>query len=62
MASTDINNYPGHPEYVSITIDFNKSFTGVPFTMLLEATVNLDPRPAQPPLATLHAHSETSPS
>ncbi|GJC88954.1 lysM domain-containing protein ARB_00327 [Colletotrichum liriopes] len=44
---SDINNYPGRPGYVSFTIDPNKSFTGVPFTMLPNATMILDPRPAQ---------------
>lgn len=52
QAVGDINNYPGRPGYVSVTIDPNESFTGVPFTMLPNATMTLDPRPTQLPLAT----------
>ncbi|KAH7009822.1 LysM domain-containing protein, partial [Ilyonectria destructans] len=52
QALGDINNYPGRPGYVSVTIDPNESFTGVPFTMLPNATMTLDPRPTQLPLAT----------
>ncbi|KAL8306251.1 hypothetical protein RB597_003198 [Gaeumannomyces tritici] len=51
QAAGDINNYPGRPGHVSITIDPNVSFTGVPFTMLPSATITLDPRPTQVPLA-----------
>ncbi|OHF04584.1 LysM domain-containing protein [Colletotrichum orchidophilum] len=47
----DINNYPGRPGYASVTIDPNESFTGVPFTMLPNATMTLDPRPTELPLA-----------
>ncbi|KAK1635257.1 LysM domain-containing protein [Colletotrichum phormii] len=52
QAVGDINNYPGRPGYNSVTIDPNESFTGVPFTMLPNATMTLDPRPTQLPLAT----------
>uniref|UniRef100_L2FME9 LysM domain-containing protein n=1 Tax=Colletotrichum fructicola (strain Nara gc5) TaxID=1213859 RepID=L2FME9_COLFN len=52
QAVGDINNYPGRPGYASVTIDPNESFTGVPFTMLPNATMTLDPRPTQLPLAT----------
>ncbi|KAF5852240.1 hypothetical protein GGP41_001009 [Bipolaris sorokiniana] len=52
QAVGDINNYPGRPGYVSITIDPSASFTGIPFTMLPNATMTLDPRPTQIPLAT----------
>ncbi|KAF2131265.1 carbohydrate-binding module family 50 protein [Dothidotthia symphoricarpi CBS 119687] len=46
QAVGDINNY------VSVTIDPNKSFTGVSSTMLPNGTMTLDPRPTQLPLAT----------
>ncbi|KAE9566431.1 hypothetical protein CGMCC3_g17399 [Colletotrichum fructicola] len=52
QAVGDINNYPGRPRYVSITINPNKSFTSVPFTMLPNATITLDLRPTEVPLAT----------
>lgn len=52
QAAGDINNYPGRPGYVSVTIVPNESFTGVPFTMLPNATMTLDPRPTHLPLAT----------
>ncbi|KAH9227041.1 carbohydrate-binding module family 50 protein, partial [Colletotrichum gloeosporioides 23] len=52
QAVGDINNYPGRPGYASVTIDPNESFTGVPFIMLPNATMTLDPRPTQLPLAT----------
>ncbi|KAJ5043210.1 LysM domain-containing protein [Bipolaris maydis] len=52
QAVGDINNYPGRPGYVSITIDPSASFTGIPFTMLPNATMTLDPRPTKIPLAT----------
>lgn len=52
QAVGDINNYPGRPGYVSITFDPTASFTGVPFTMLPNATMTLDPRPTKIPLAT----------
>ncbi|GKT72663.1 hypothetical protein ColTof4_05086 [Colletotrichum tofieldiae] len=48
---SDISNYPGRPGYFSFTIDPNESFTGVPFIMLPNATMTLDPRPTQLPLA-----------
>ncbi|KAK3185814.1 hypothetical protein K4F52_005470 [Lecanicillium sp. MT-2017a] len=49
----DINTYPGRPGYVSITIDPSATFTGVPFTMLPNATVTSYSRPYTPaPLAT----------
>ncbi|KXJ87067.1 hypothetical protein Micbo1qcDRAFT_185706 [Microdochium bolleyi] len=47
----DINTYPGRPGFVSITIDPSASFTGVPFTMLPNATMTLDPRPSKTPVA-----------
>ncbi|KAH7038381.1 LysM domain-containing protein [Microdochium trichocladiopsis] len=47
----DINTYPGRPGYVSFTIDPSASFTGVPFTMLPNATMTLSPRPTETPLA-----------
>ncbi|KAH9232174.1 carbohydrate-binding module family 50 protein [Colletotrichum gloeosporioides 23] len=52
QAVGDINNYPGRPRYVSITINPNNSFTSVPFTMLPNATITLDLRPTEVPLAT----------
>lgn len=52
QAVGDINNYPGRPGYLSVTIDPNESFTGVTFTMLPNATITLDSRPTQLPLAT----------
>lgn len=52
QAIGDINNYPGRPGYNSITIDPNEAFTGIPFTMLPNATITLDPRPTKVPLAT----------
>ncbi|KAK4128906.1 carbohydrate-binding module family 50 protein [Parathielavia appendiculata] len=49
----DINTYPGRPGHVSITIDPSATFTGVPFTMLPNATVTSYSRPYTPaPLAT----------
>ncbi|KAI8938745.1 hypothetical protein NX059_004612 [Plenodomus lindquistii] len=51
QAVGDINNYPGRPGLISVTINPNESFTGVPFTMLPNATITLDPRPTQLPLA-----------
>ncbi|TQV92641.1 Peptidoglycan-binding Lysin subgroup [Cordyceps javanica] len=47
----DINTYPGRPGYVSFTIDPSATFTGVPFTMLPNATMTLQPRPSAPPRA-----------
>ncbi|KAH6629732.1 LysM domain-containing protein [Boeremia exigua] len=52
QAVGDINSYPGRPGHATITIDPNESFTGVPFTMLPNATITLDPRPTKLPLAT----------
>ncbi|GKT49645.1 lysM domain-containing protein [Colletotrichum spaethianum] len=52
QAVGDINTYPGRPGHVSFTIDPSATFTGVPFTMLPNATMTLDPRPTQLPLAT----------
>ncbi|KAJ4380904.1 hypothetical protein N0V86_004267 [Didymella sp. IMI 355093] len=52
QAVCDINTYPSRPGYNSVTIDPNEAFTGVPFTMLPNATVTLDPRPIKVPLAT----------
>ncbi|KAL8366616.1 hypothetical protein RB595_010465 [Gaeumannomyces hyphopodioides] len=51
QAVGDIDNYPSRPGHVSVTIDPNESFTGVPFNMLPNATMTLDPRPTQVPLA-----------
>ncbi|KAL2259269.1 hypothetical protein VTK26DRAFT_7116 [Humicola hyalothermophila] len=49
----DINTYPGRPGYVSITIDPSATFTGVPFTMLPNATMSSYARAYTPaPLAT----------
>ncbi|RNJ56991.1 hypothetical protein D7B24_006514 [Verticillium nonalfalfae] len=48
----DINTYAGRPGHVSITIDHNATFTGIPFTMLPNATVEGYSRPYTPaPLA-----------
>ncbi|KAF1927817.1 carbohydrate-binding module family 50 protein [Didymella exigua CBS 183.55] len=52
QAVGDINDYPGRPGYNSFTIDPEVAFTGVPFTMLPNATITLDPRPTKLPLAT----------
>ncbi|KAJ1325254.1 peptidoglycan DL-endopeptidase LytF [Microdochium nivale] len=47
-----INAYPGRPGYVSFTLAPSVSFTGIPFTMLPNATMTPDPRPPPPlPLA-----------
>ncbi|KDN71454.1 putative LysM domain-containing protein [Colletotrichum sublineola] len=46
QAVGDINNYPGRPGHVSFTIDPTASFTGVPFTMLPNATMTPYPRPS----------------
>ncbi|CCF47753.1 LysM domain-containing protein, partial [Colletotrichum higginsianum] len=49
----DINTYDGRPGYVSVTVDPSAAFTGVPFTMLPNATVTSYSRPYTPaPLAT----------
>ncbi|KAJ6785997.1 hypothetical protein PWT90_07633 [Aphanocladium album] len=50
QAVGDINTYPGRPGHVTWTIDPSASFTGVPFTMLPNATMTLDPRPSSAPL------------
>ncbi|QPG94582.1 hypothetical protein C2857_006430 [Epichloe festucae Fl1] len=52
QAVGDINTYPGRPGYASFTVDPSATFTGVPFTMLPNATLTLDPRPTRLPLAT----------
>ncbi|KAH6699753.1 hypothetical protein BKA61DRAFT_706408 [Leptodontidium sp. MPI-SDFR-AT-0119] len=52
QAVGDINTYPGRPGYVSFTIDPSATFTGIPFTMLPNATMTPYPRPSPPaPLA-----------
>jgi LysM repeat protein len=48
-----VNTYDGRPGHVTITIDPSATFTGVPFTMLPNATVTSYSRPYTPaPLAT----------
>ncbi|EGX87923.1 muramidase, putative [Cordyceps militaris CM01] len=47
----DINTYLGRPGHVSFTVDPNAPFTGVPFTMLPNATMTLASRPSQAPMA-----------
>ncbi|PVH71894.1 carbohydrate-binding module family 50 protein [Cadophora sp. DSE1049] len=46
QAVGDINTYPGRPGYVSFTIDPGATFTGIPFTMLPDATMTPYPRPS----------------